>query len=55
MMQGKNTMELNEATMKKVVQHYFDTVLFAEGKSPVVTNVKGNNYGFTVEVEGEAA
>lgn len=36
---GNNEMSLNAATIMAAIQHYFDTVLFAEGKSPKVTDV----------------
>lgn len=51
---GSNSLVLNQATMTAAMQHYFDTVLFAEGKSPKVKNVKqenGHTPTFTVEVE----
>ena len=46
-MTGENTMELNEATMKRAVQHYFDTVLFRTGNSPTIESVKApeSKYG----------
>lgn len=37
-MTGNNTMKLNQATMQKIVQYYFDTVMFKE--SPKVSSVR---------------
>jgi hypothetical protein len=52
---GNNTMELNGATMCQIVQHYFNTVLFAEGKAPVVDEVRGTGNGtFVVKTEAPA-
>ena len=39
---GTNSMTINLATMMEALQHYFDTVIFVEGKSPTIKNVKGN-------------
>jgi hypothetical protein len=51
-MQGTNSMDLNEATMVVILQHYFDTVLFSSGKSPKVTSVKrSNDSGYTPDFE----
>ena len=33
---GKNVLRLNGATMCRIVQHYFDTVLFEPSMSPEV-------------------
>lgn len=41
-MRGNNTQSLNEGTMIDIVQHYFDNVLYAPGKSPLVTSVEWN-------------
>jgi hypothetical protein len=52
-MKGSNTITLNEATMEEAIQHYFDTVLFKENKSPKVTKVRGNSnpgFAYTFEV-----
>ena len=58
-MRGVNVIELNEATVIDAIQHYFDTVLFASGKSPVITGFsqKSGGYGansFTVAVSDTA-
>lgn len=37
---GSNSMSFNKASMMEALQHYFDTVLFADGKAPKVTDVK---------------
>ncbi len=51
-MEGNNTMTLNQATMKTVVQYYFTNVLFATGKAPTVSLVKATNgERMTFEVE----
>ena len=44
-MTGNNTMTLNQATMVLALQHSFDTVLFAPGKSPVVASVDASTKG----------
>ncbi len=44
-MKGNNTMELNSGTMAEIVQHYFDTVLFAAGKAPKVSSVSSSLSG----------
>ena len=51
-MKGNNAIILNSATMKTVVQHYFDTVLFATGQAPTVDAVgyDGANRQFEVKV-----
>ncbi len=56
MFKGTNQIELNEATMILAIQHYFNCVIFAEGKSPNVVSVKPSskgygNQGFTIEVK----
>lgn len=38
-MKGSNEMRLNTATMMLALQHYFDTVLFTEGKAPRITGI----------------
>lgn len=50
---GKNTLKLNEATVKAALQHWFDTVTFAAGKAPKVLSVAQGPYGteFVVDVE----
>ena len=57
MLIGNNEISLNGATMMAAIQHYFDTVLFAEGKAPTVTSVKGPVGGydgaFTVSTSGK--
>lgn len=40
MLTGNNTISLCESSMKNAVQHYFDTVLFQEGRSPKVVSVR---------------
>lgn len=43
---GNNSFSFNEATVIEIFQHYFNTVLFTEGKAPHVKNVKSSNeYG----------
>jgi hypothetical protein len=37
---GKNVLRLNEATMMAAVQHYFDSVLYAPGKSPKISAIE---------------
>jgi hypothetical protein len=39
-MTGENSVRLNQATMVAVVQHYFDTMLFARGEAPLVGRVE---------------
>ena len=46
MLIGNNKLTLNQATMVAAVQHYFDTVVFAEGKSPKVTQVEKESKGY---------
>ena len=56
MLIGQNEISLNTVTMNAAIQHYFDTVLFAEGKSPKVTSVRassGGNFKNTFEVQVE--
>jgi hypothetical protein len=44
-------MEINGATMVKVVQHYLDTVLLSEGHNLKVRSVRPvNNYAFRIEL-----
>ena len=57
MLEGINELHLNGATLTLAVQHYFDTVLFKEGKSPKVTNIKmvleaSTAKTFIVSIEG---
>lgn len=52
-MTGNNKIELNGATMRVIVQHYFETVLFKEGHVPIVDEVRGiaqGPGGYTFEV-----
>lgn len=52
-MTGNNTIILNQATMQKAVQHYFDTVIFKDGIGVKVTGIKKNqsmNGGDTFEI-----
>jgi len=55
-MKGVNRFEINQATMKDIVQHYFDTVLFTKDQSPEVTGINSKTDGFfyisTSEREG---
>ena len=44
-MKGNNKIELNGATLIAMAQHYFDTVLFAKGQSPEVTEVTPSRNG----------
>ena len=46
MLIGANKLTLNQATMVAAVQHYFDTVLFADGRSPKVTQVEKESKGY---------
>lgn len=62
MLIGVNELQLNEATVVAALQHYFDSVLFAEGKAPRVTGVSekssgsyGSTTSFHVKVEQEPA
>lgn len=56
-MTGNNTIILNQATMQKAVQHYFDTVIFKDGIGVKVTGIKKNTNGggdtFEVSTTGE--
>ncbi len=52
-MQGSNSLNFNENTMKKIVQYYFDNELFKDGQSPTVCNVSSsakfdNNFSISV-------
>ena len=40
MLIGNNEVNMNMATMVAALQHYFDSVLFATGKSPLVQSVR---------------
>lgn len=53
-MNGNNEIALNKSTMKKAIQHYFDSVVFAPGQSPRVTEVTADTYKptFLVSVTG---
>ncbi len=42
-MTGNNEMSLNTATMIAALQFYFDSVVFAPGKSPEVTGITTSN------------
>lgn len=50
-MVGVNKIQLNPATMLKIVQHYFDTVMFAEGQSPVVSDIDHVSGSFCISVD----
>ena len=57
-MKGNNTLEFNEATMKEIVQHYLDTVMFRDEVKVTVTSVKpaskgygGNSFEISVETK----
>ena len=45
-MKGNNEMGINTATMILIVQHYFDTVLFAKGQAPKVNGIAYNSGNF---------
>ena len=47
-MTGNNTIDMCPALMAEIVQHYFNTVLFAAGKAPKVTGVGHFNNIFRV-------
>jgi len=55
-MKGCNEIRICQAQMIDIVQHYFNTVLFAEGKSPAVNGIcHDSTYGFSIKVvESEA-
>lgn len=36
---GKNTLKFNQSTMREVVQHYMDTILFKSAKKTKVISV----------------
>ena len=46
MLIGENELRLNEETVVAALQHYFDSVLFAEGKAPLVIGVSHDNSGY---------
>lgn len=55
-MKGRNLIKINQETMKKAVQHYFETVVFRPEICPKVEKVTkdGSEYGaeqFLVEVD----
>ena len=52
-MQGNNKMTFCHAQVVKMVQYYFDNVLFAEGQAPVIEGLAVENYaiGFTLKPE----
>lgn len=57
MLAGINELHLNSATVILALQHYFDTLLFKEGKAPKVTGVKmvtapSTTVTFVVNIEG---
>lgn len=57
---GNNSFTLNEATMKAAVQHYFDTVLFVDGKSPKIEGVTATSStyagaSFTISVSDKVS
>lgn len=39
-MKGHNSMSLNQATVIAILQHYFDTVLFAADQSPKISGFR---------------
>lgn len=45
-MKGKNTLEMNTATIKAAVQMYLDAQ-FAPGKAPTVEDVEPSSKGYT--------
>ncbi len=50
---GKNKIELNNATVMKAIQYYFDKVVFADNASPKIesTEYLGDKYsGFSLAV-----
>lgn len=59
MLIGSNSIELNEATMIAIVQHYLDTVLLKSAKRlPTVKSVRKSGNGmtdntFTISLETE--
>ena len=58
MLIGSNSMELNEATMIAIVQHYLDTVLLKSAERlPKVQSVRKSGNGmdnsFTVQLASE--
>ena len=50
-MNGTNKIHLNGSTMREIVQHYFNTVLFKEGQAPFVKNVTYSTSDYYFEVE----
>lgn len=50
---GTNKLEVNRSTMNEIVQHYFDTVLFTEGNSPIVKAVHENTSDYTFRITAE--
>lgn len=47
---GCNSLDLSKDTMIEAIQHYFDSVLFVEGKSPKVINISKASIGETFTV-----
>ena len=47
---GDNTMKFNQNAVKKMLQHYFDCVLFAEDAGPKVESVRWADYQLEVAV-----
>jgi hypothetical protein len=51
---GNNEISLNEATVIEAIQFYFDTVLFAPKKAPIIAGLMYSNSLFRFKVS-EAA
>lgn len=49
-MTGNNVLIFNQATLRKAVQHYFDTVLFAKDQAPTVAVIsyRSSEYDFAI-------
>ena len=45
MMIGTNQIVLNHSMMVAALQHYFDTVMFKDAQSPLITHVVRDNNG----------
>ena len=43
MLNGANTITINTATLIAAVQHYFDKLVFADGKSPAVKSISATS------------
>ncbi len=44
-MHNRNTLRVNQETMKKMVEHYANTVMFQKGQEIKVTNVQRQDIG----------